>query len=397
MMYKDLSVYIHIPFCVKKCNYCDFTSAPPAAGQLEAYADALRTEMELSAAYADNFNIKTVFVGGGTPSIYDPDVMAGILDTLRNTFENRRKGSYIPEEITIECNPKTIDEYKLSAYKSAGVNRLSIGLQSADDKELKLLGRIHTYRDWQESMETARKCGYDNINTDIISGLYGQSVRSFEDTLKKTLAYSPEHISVYSLIIEENTPFYEMFNPQSMSEDELDEWEETDRLIYDMTNTVLSGHGYDRYEISNYAKKGCKCKHNMVYWNRGDYLGFGISAASLIDNVRFTNTSSLSGYIASPGESISSKEILTEDSIMSEYAFLALRMSCGISCKGFYENFGKDIHDIYGDVIKKWTACGMLKEEDGRIYCSEAGFSICNMIMAEFIRLGETPASIDGE
>ncbi len=384
-MYKDLSVYIHIPFCVKKCNYCDFVSAPPKPGQLKAYADALCEEIKLSAAYADNFNIKTVFIGGGTPSLYDSSVMVYILDTLKSTFENRRRGSYIPEELTVECNPGTLDKIKLSDYKRAGINRLSIGLQSADDKELKLLGRIHTYEDWEKSMKLARMCGFDNINTDIISGLFGQTVGSFEDTLKKALIYSPEHISVYSLIVEEGTPFYEKYNPESLSGEELDKWEEEDRLIYEMTNKVLSEYGYERYEISNYAKKGCESRHNMVYWRRGDYLGFGMSAASFIDGVRFANTDSFGEYTAAPYGSVKEKETLTLDEEMSESAFLALRTSYGISCGKFYDDFGKDIHDIYKDAIEKWTGNGMLIEKDGRIFCSEKGFNICNMIMADFI------------
>ena len=384
-MYKDLSVYIHIPFCVKKCNYCDFVSAPPEPGQLKAYADALCKEIKLSAAYADNFNIKTVFIGGGTPSLYDSSVMTYIIDTLKSTFENRRRGSCIPEEVTIECNPGTLDRNKLSDYKRAGINRLSIGLQSADDKELKLLGRIHTYEDWEKSMKLARECGFNNINTDIISGLLGQTVESFEDTLKKVLTYSPEHISVYSLIVEEGTPFYEIYAPEKLSEEETDKWEEEDRLIYEMTNRILSEYGYDRYEISNYAKKGCESRHNMVYWRRGNYLGLGISAASLINDVRFANTDSFSEYIAAPYGSIKSKEVLTEDEKMSESAFLALRTSYGISCKKFYDDFGKDIHKIYAEAIKKWTESGMLIERDGRIFCSEKGINICNMIMADFV------------
>ncbi len=384
-MYKDLSIYIHIPFCVKKCNYCDFISAVPKEKQLKSYADALCKEIKLSAGYADNFNIKTVFIGGGTPSIYDSSVILCILDVLKNTFENRRRGSYIPDEVTIECNPGTLNSTKLSDYRKAGINRLSIGLQSANEDELKLLGRIHTADDWEQSMKIARKCGFNNINTDIISGLPGQSVELFAVTLDKVLEYSPEHISVYSLIIEKGTPFYDLYNHEKLSDEELDKWDEADRDIYEYTYKRLSEYGYNRYEISNYAKKGCESRHNMVYWNRGNYLGFGIASASLINNIRFANTDSFSEYIAAPYGSVKTKETLTVNDCMSEFAFLALRTSYGISRRKFYDEFGKDIYDIYGGIIKKWTDCGMLEEKDGRIFCTERGINVSNVVMADFI------------
>lgn len=384
-MYKDLSIYIHIPFCVKKCNYCDFVSAAPGPGQLKAYIGALCKEIELSAFYADNFNIKTVFIGGGTPSIYDPSDIIVILNTLQNTFEKRRKGSYIPKEITIECNPGTLNEHKLMEYRKAGINRLSIGLQSGNDKELAMLGRIHTLNDWENSMVLARKYGFNNINVDIISGIPGQKAETFEKTLQKVLEYMPENISAYSLIIEEGTPFYEKYNPSVLTAEELDRWECEDRRIYDLTYDILSEHGYNRYEISNYSKCGYECRHNMVYWKRGDYLGYGPSAASLIDNVRFSNTDSICEYIEFNGKCVKDKEILDINDIMSEFVFLGLRLSCGISVNEFFENFGKSIYEVYGDVIEKWKKRDMLIEKEGRIFCSYEGFNVCNMIMSDFI------------
>lgn len=384
-MYKDLSVYIHIPFCIRKCSYCDFASKTPKDGELTAYKNALCAEIRQAYQYADRFNIKTIFIGGGTPSIYEPGVVSDILSCLRETFEKRRQGSYIPYEITIECNPGTISEPKLISYKEAGINRLSIGLQSADDSELKLLGRIHTYSEWEESMSLARKYGFSNINTDIISGIPYQTVDSFKETLKKVVSHNPEHISVYSLIIEEGTPFYEMFGPGKINDDKLDLWEERDRRIYEFTNEYLSSYGYNRYEISNYAKPGYECAHNLVYWRRGDYLGFGLSAASMTDNVRFAVTDSLSEYLNAGIVNIKSRQALDKNSQMSEYMFLGLRLTNGVSVRDFFDTFKTDIFEVYKEPINKWSGMGLLTVKDGRIFCSEKGFNICNMIMADFL------------
>lgn len=384
-MYKDLSVYIHIPFCIKKCSYCDFISAAPNKGELQAYKNALCEEIRQAYGYADRYNIRTVFIGGGTPSIYPPDVISDILSCLKETFEQRRPGSFVPCEITIECNPGTLNESKLITYKKAGINRLSIGLQSADDNELKFLGRIHTYSEWEESIRLAQKIGFTNINTDIISGIPYQTEDSFKETLKKAVCHNPEHISVYSLIIEEGTPFYDMFGPGKIGDYELDLWEERDRKIYEFTNEYLSACGYNRYEISNYAKEGYECAHNMVYWKRGDYLGFGLAAASMTDNVRFSVTDSLGEYLNPDAVHVKSRHVLEKSEQMSEYMFLGLRLTQGISINDFYDTFGVDIYQVYQDVIDKWKQTGMLNIKNGRIFCSEKGLNICNMIMADFL------------
>ncbi len=385
-MYQDLAVYIHVPFCVKKCAYCDFLSAPPLKGQMDAYEKSLLNEIKLSAFYADNFNIKTIFIGGGTPSMYESAAISNILNVLKGSFEERRKGSYCPDEITIECNPGTLTKDKLYGYRASGINRLSIGLQSGDDDELKLLGRIHLVADWEESMRLARDAGFDNINVDLISGIPGQTVGTFEKTLNKVLKYNTEHISVYSLIVEEGTPFYDRYNKDRFSEAELDRWEEEDRKIYDMTGNVLLEHGYNRYEISNYSRKGYECKHNLVYWDRGNYIGFGLGAASLINNTRFSNTKSLSEYINTQNEirHYDIEELSVEEQ-MSEYIMLGLRKTSGISCEGFKACFNKNIYDIYGKSIEKWLEKGYLIKNGDMICCSEAGLDICNIIISEMI------------
>ncbi len=382
-MKKDISVYIHIPFCKRKCNYCDFCSYVCDEKMQNNYVEALINEIRASSYIAEDYNVKTVFIGGGTPSILKAGLIESILDALLDTFETARKGSYVPKEITIECNPGTVTLEKLLSYKNAGINRISFGLQSANDDELKMLGRIHSFEEWEESMFLARKCGFDSINTDIISGIPGQTKESFGETIKKVIEHEPEHISVYSLIIEEGTPFYDKYNPELFSDDELDEWEENDRQIYAYTRDILEKCGYDRYEISNYSKKGYECKHNNVYWMRGDYIGFGVSAASLINNSRYTHTRDIKEYIKQPCIHTEEEE-LDIYSQMSEYMMLGLRTIKGISIIDFKNTFDKEIEDVFPGVADKWINEGMMKRDDDRLFLTERGLDICNMVLVDF-------------
>ena len=381
-MKKDLSVYIHIPFCKKKCNYCDFCSITGDKKLQQDYVGALIYEIKSQAYMANDYNIKTVFIGGGTPSILDENLIEEILFALSDSFEHVRRGSYVPEEITVECNPGTVTYEKLSSYKKAGVNRLSFGLQSANDDELKLLGRIHTFSEWEESMRLAIKCGFDNINTDIISGIPGQTKESFAATISKVMAYEPEHISIYSLIIEEGTPFYDLYNPERLSDDELDAWEENDRQIYGYTRQILEEYGYDRYEISNYSRPGYECIHNNVYWTRGDYIGFGVSAASLIDNKRYNHTRDIREYIQN--QDMYMEESLDIYDQMSEYMMLGLRTIKGVSISDFRDTFHEDIEEVFHGVTDKWINEGMMVLDGDRLYLTEAGLDICNMILVDF-------------
>lgn len=383
---KNLSVYIHIPFCVRKCLYCDFLSAPPSDDFImEKYKEALINHIKSSAYLADDFNIATVFFGGGTPSLYDGDSIAEIMSALEGAFEQRRRGSFVPDEVTIECNPGTVTMDKLLTYRRCGINRLSVGLQSACDKELHLLGRIHSYQDWGHTINMAHEAGFENISTDLISGIPGQSVKDFENTLNKVLApeFDLKHISVYSLIIEEGTSFYEMYKDIDV--------EETDREIYAMTGDVLSAHGFSRYEISNYAKAGYESMHNLVYWDRGDYIGFGIGAASMINNVRMKNTDDIDEFIKefikSSGnpECILEKEVLTKEEQMSEYFVLGLRKCMGVSLSSFYDLYGVRAEDLYGQIIDKWIGKGLLTIENGFLKCTDKGLDLNNMILVDFI------------
>ena len=296
-------------------------------------------------------------------------------------------------EITVECNPGTVDKEKLLLYKMSGVNRISLGLQSADNAELRVLGRIHTFEDFLESYDAARKAGFENINVDLMSGLLGQTLESYEKTLKQVVRLKPEHISAYSLIIEKDTPFYELYGEDDYlrAKGEQPKYlpsEEEERRMYERTWEILQAYGYHQYEISNYAKKGKECRHNLGYWTRKEYLGFGVGSASLFQNQRFTNLRDLSVYGEFNGnpESIRrDRETLTVEDQMEETMILGLRLLCGVSRNEFRKNFGRSVEEVYGPVLEKYSRMGLLKREGDRIALTRAGISVSNPIMADFL------------
>lgn len=410
-----LSLYLHIPFCVRKCFYCDFLSGTASEEEKQRYLKALHTELKLEAPKYAEYRVETVFFGGGTPSLVSPDGLADILDTVRKSYDVSKEA-----EITIEVNPGTVDEGKLISYRQMGINRLSIGLQSAIDKELACLGRIHKAADFFKTYEYAVKTGFNNINVDLMSAIPLQTEKSYRETLRQVLSLKPQpsHISAYSLIIEEGTPFYD--NTPELPD------EETDRKLYKITNDILKENGYHRYEISNYAKKGCECRHNQVYWKRGDYAGFGIGAASLVNNVRFSNCRDKERYVSywderkrqeeqitqktegngkvrqkgkMPKDGISPVleeikediQLLSIEEQMEEYMFLGLRLTEGIDTEAFQKTFGKDIESVYPKLSDKLEEKGLLcSERDAfgqrvRIYLSELGLDVSNQVMAEFL------------
>lgn len=370
---KKISIYIHIPFCIRKCLYCDFLSAPAGAEEQEIYLRALLHEMvQESASYA-NYTVDTVFIGGGTPSVVESKWIVKILCILRECFAFTRH-----PEITIEMNPKTVTEQKLADYREAGVNRLSIGLQSTDDGELSRLGRIHTYADFLETYQMARKAGFQNINIDLMSALPGQSRESYLLTLKRVLSLQPEHISAYSLIIEEGTPFYERRGDLSLPT------EEEDRLMYADTKVLLQEQGYERYEISNYARKGYQCRHNLVYWIRGDYVGFGIGAASLVDNVRWSNVWQIQDYVNQNTKKEQSREILSTTSQMEEFMFLGLRLTEGISRLQFQKLFHRKIEEVYGEALNRHKREGLLFMGN-RIRFTDKGMDVADYVLTDFM------------
>lgn len=381
----SLGVYVHIPFCVQKCVYCDFLSAPATRQQQQAYVKALKKEIDGEASNYSGYEIHTIFFGGGTPSILAAEEIESILDCIREQYRLEEDA-----EITLEMNPGTATREKLIALKKAGVNRLSIGLQSADNTELKMLGRIHTYEDFLETFHAARQAGFANINVDLMSALPGQCMESWRQTLEKVLTLEPEHLSAYSLIIEEGTRLY----------DRLDEYppipdEETDRLMYQETKRMLAAHGYKRYEISNYGKTGKESKHNMIYWQRGaehiaDYVGFGLGATSTVKNVRWRNTDDIKKYISAfdSGKHQGVREdieTLSQKDCMEEYMFLGLRMACGVSKSEFQKSFGRNMDEVYGAVLQHWIENGMLAQQGDYVMLTDAGIDVSNVVLADFL------------
>ncbi|MBQ8598020.1 MAG: oxygen-independent coproporphyrinogen III oxidase [Lachnospiraceae bacterium] len=393
---KPLSVYIHIPFCVRKCLYCDFLSAPAGEEEQHRYIRALLREIKEESGSYVNYEVHTVFIGGGTPSVLPGEDIGEIMDTLRENYELSSDC-----EISMEVNPGTVTEEKAILWKKAGINRISIGLQSAMDEELQALGRIHNSSDFFETYNLLVKTGFNNINIDLMSAIPCQTLESYEKSLRLVtdLRPQPVHISAYSLIVEEGTPFYE-------AELELPD-EDAEREMYKITDDFLSVLGYSRYEISNYAKPGYECRHNQVYWQRGDYVGFGLGSASLVTNVRFHNCRDMESYVnfyserfiereAEPaykqGSAYSVKEDvqkLTVEEQMEEFMFLGLRMMKGVSCPQFQQCFGKTIDQVYPGITDKFVSMGLLHrgECDGeeRIALTKEGIDVSNQIMAEFL------------
>lgn len=374
---KKMGLYIHIPFCVKKCNYCDFLSAPSSKQVQIAYMDTLQKEIEEKAIAYKDWCVDTIFIGGGTPTSVPYETIVKMMDTVRAEFCLDKDC-----EITIECNPGTVTSEALKAYRAAGINRLSIGLQSADDELLKELGRIHTYEQFLETYTWAREAGFENVNVDVMSGLPGQTIEQYEDTLKKLVELHVEHISAYSLIIEEGTPFFKQYE-----EDQLDlPDEETERDMYYRTKTMLDEAGFSRYEISNYAKKEYECRHNVRYWRREDYLGLGLGASSCMENVRFKNTDWLDEYVLeSKYMDKCDVQELSSQECMEEFMFLGLRMTKGVSKTKFADTFGVTMNEVYDRALSKLKEQKLIAEEGDFVFLTEYGLDVSNRVWVEFL------------
>ena len=409
-MKRELELYVHIPFCIKKCAYCDFLSGPADDGKKLAYVDALVEEIRRCGDFSA-YTVTSIFFGGGTPSVLPGEWMERIMEEIREHFCMDPKA-----EITTEANPGTVDPEKLNSYRRAGFNRISFGCQSADDQELKRLGRIHTWEQFLESYNMARKAGFRNINVDLMSGLPGQSLTSWEETLKKVAALETEHISAYSLIVEEGTPFYAVQDQLELPD------EETERLMYERTAEILREYGYEQYEISNYGRPGYACRHNIGYWTGRQYLGLGLGASSLIDNCRFCNTNHMETYLTqmagkdsrhscmhenemtasfeNPAADAQINHILqdvnvtgireeiqklSEQDRMEEFMILGLRLTQGVSEADFERLFHIKIDQVYGEILKKYCSAGFLKRERGRIFFTREGISVSNTILSEML------------
>ena len=393
-------LYIHIPFCVKKCDYCDFLSAVFPERIQKEYALCLCQEIKYMASLYQSAEITTIYVGGGTPSWLSEDMMDMILTTVNQSFHVHPLA-----EVSIECNPGTLSREKLNVYRSIGVNRLSIGLQSANDDELQELGRIHDYNKFLHTYDLVRKAGFDNVNVDIMTGLPHQTVEKLDRTLNAVTLLRPEHISAYSLIIEEGTPFYTKYRfdavkqKAGMPTDEGLPTDEESYRLYRYTIDFLQSKGYKRYEISNYARGGLVCQHNIGYWSRVPYIGVGLGAASLINETRASNIRDLYKYldIAADlsagklcGQGFSSPFYVEENKLsrkdaMEEFMFLGLRKIDGVLRSDFFNMFGVDIESVYGPIITALRQKGFMDAKEGRIFLTDIGIDISNQVLAQFL------------
>lgn len=381
-MRRELELYIHIPFCVKKCAYCDFLSGPASNQQIEEYVQALIEEIRYYKEFVKKYEVSTVFWGGGTPSLLTGEQMKVLMEVLGQTFFIRQNA-----EITMEANPGTVTVEKLLACQKAGINRISFGLQSVNNEELKMLGRIHTYEEFLESYEAARKAGFQNINVDLISAIPKQTVRSWEQTLQTIISLQPEHISAYSLIVEEGTTFAKLYG-EGCKLEHLLPTEEEERRMYERTEELLREAGYHRYEISNYAKEGYECRHNLGYWERKEYLGLGLGASSLIEETRFHNTDEMKEYLRDASNPIllrREQEKLDRQEQMEEFVFLGLRKIRGIQEEKFAEMFGEDIWDCYGKNLERVIKEGLLEREEGVLRLTRKGIDVSNYVFYEIL------------
>ena len=382
-----IGLYIHIPFCKQKCKYCDFISFENCEEDIiNDYIKALIEEIKFRAnslkTIDNKFLVKTIYIGGGTPSIINEKHIYNILDTIYDNFEIMNNC-----EISIEVNPGTINETKLKTYKEIGINRLSVGLQTANNRLLKLIGRIHNYEDYYNTIKCAKKIGFTNINTDLIIGLPTQNIYDIEKTLDCVLDLDLTHISVYSLILEENTELYKMVKSGKYRLPD----EEIERYMYWYAKRRLEDNGFIHYEISNFAKPSYRCQHNIDCWNQKEYLGMGINAASYMSNLRFKNISNLKQYISNIKNNKWQANIIIEEKQtkrdqMNEYIILGLRMSNGVSLDKFERKFQENLSDIYWNSIIKLIQDNLVVIDDNRyLKLTKKGLDYANIVWEAFL------------
>jgi oxygen-independent coproporphyrinogen-3 oxidase len=374
-----LGLYIHVPFCVQKCNYCDFNSFKIKGNDKKEYLDAIEKEMKL---YSDEFKNKqfdSVFFGGGTPSILNIEELKRLVGSVFKNFNIKETA-----EVSMECNPGTINKEKLIHMKELGINRLSIGLQAIQNHHLKYIGRIHSYEEFEKNYLEAKEVGFDNINIDLMYALPNHNKEEWKESLDKIISLNPSHISAYSLILEEGTKLHEMYDNEEFSL--LDE--DTDIEMYNYTINKLKENGYNQYEISNYSKEYKECKHNIIYWKCDNYLGLGPGASGYIGDIRYNNISDLNEYnhkISQNIKPIEEETILSEKDKIEEFIFMGLRMNEGISLKVFKERFNISIEDIYKEPIEKLIASKLLELDKDNLKLTQKGREISNTVFIEFI------------
>ena len=374
MKAESVGLYVHVPFCLKKCNYCDFCSFAGLDENIrKSYVSALVKEIK-SYKRERKIAIDTVFFGGGTPSLLEPHELEAIYAAMLDSFE------FMPDcEFTIEANPKTLTEKKLCSYKEMGVNRISIGLQSIHENELKILGRIHSFDDFKMAYEQALKCGITNVNVDVMYGIPEQTVDSFKKTLDEVARLSPTHISAYGLILEEKTRFWEMRDSLSFP------GEDAECDMYELLCQHLRERGYIHYEISNYAKPGCECRHNLKYWRAADYIGVGVAAYSCFEGRRYGNSRELSEYLSVNSTKYVTEELLDHDSIAYECVMLGLRLREGISLSDYKRRFGLDFLSEREDKVKTYINSGYTVLDGDRLSLTEKGFYVSNTILTDLL------------
>ncbi|RHO93250.1 radical SAM protein [Clostridium sp. AF37-5AT] len=374
-----MELYLHMPFCVRKCAYCDFLSFPSGAETQRMYAKRLMEDIDVMGKRYGEIPVETIFIGGGTPSVPDSGLIVEIMEHVRHAF-HVADGA----EISMEANPGTVTREKLTDYRKAGINRLSFGLQSANDRELKLLGRIHTWAEFLESFTLARECGFANLNIDLMSALPGQTCESWKETLSRVTDLDPEHISAYSLIIEEGTPFGERYGSEEGRKLLPDE--DSEREMYHETKRFLKDCGYERYEISNYAKPGRECRHNIGYWTGVPYLGLGLGASSYLDGCRFTVNPDMKQYLEEKPGMFADIEKLTKKDMEEEFFYVGLRMTAGVSLSEFERRFGISAKEVYPGLMETFVKEKAARFEGDRFVLTDYGLDVSNYIMAQFLQ-----------
>lgn len=378
MKQKELGVYIHIPFCKKKCYYCDFISFENRCDEIPQYIESLKEEIRKFDF--SNYNVTSIYIGGGTPSYIDSKYIKYILDKLKTRVK------FDDIEITIEINPGTVTEEKLKEYKEAGINRISIGLQSTNNNLLKEIGRIHTYEEFLEAYQLVNKIGFNNINVDLMLALPGQTTKDLKESLDKIINLNPNHISVYSLIVEEGTKISKLLEEGKISLPE----EEQERRMYWYVKDILELKGYNHYEVSNFSKKGKESRHNMNCWNQEEYIGFGVAAHSYINNVRFSNTDNIKEYIKNIKENNSEKNITIEEEQTledkkKEFMMLGFRKIEGVDVSKFKEKFVDNPLFLYREKLNKLTEEGLIEVDLNNIRLTNKGLDLANLVFEEFI------------
>ena len=372
---KEISLYIHIPFCKQRCFYCDFPTFSGKERFRKDYIEALVKEIEEKCS---DYLIKTIFIGGGTPSYLEENELEKLLITVSKLNLSNKL------EYSMECNPGTVNEEKLKIMKKYGINRISFGLQSCNDNLLKKIGRIHTFDEFLENYNLARKVGFNNINVDLMYGLPNLTIKDWENTLERICDLKPEHISAYSLIIEEGTAFHNLYEKNILKLPS----EEDERVMDKLTKEILKANGYHQYEISNFALEGKECEHNKVYWSLKEYIGVGSASSSYIDGSRFSNTTNINDYIEKINNNVSVVIDKYENSIkdeMEEFVFMGLRMISGIDLLRFKKKFGIDINSIYKEVIEKNIKDGLLVVKEDKMFLTAKGMELSNSVMSDFI------------